>query len=68
LDQRLQFLSSYQKEEISVADRPMKRRLTGAVVFCLCLTVAFSQARAQANPYQVYFVTIGSGWYATSSD
>jgi len=46
----------------------MKRGLTGAVVFCLCLTVAFSQARAQANPYQVYFVTIGSGWYATSSD
>jgi hypothetical protein len=46
----------------------MKRGLTGVVVFCLCLTVASSQARAQVNPYQVYFVTIGSGWYATSSD
>jgi hypothetical protein len=42
----------------------MKRWMTGSTVCWLLLSVGVSFASAQGSHYQVYFVAVGSGWYA----
>ena len=42
----------------------MKRLFAGCAVGLFSLIVGTPLASAQANRYQVYFVAVGSGWYA----
>ena len=44
----------------------MKRAFIGCAASLFSLILGVTVASAQANHYRVYFVSVGSGWYASS--
>src|SRR5271165_1212758 len=46
----------------------MKANSRSLVLLVLCMLSCAADACAQAARYQVYFVAVGSGWYATPTE